>query len=112
MEREEQEGHPAIGLVPAELVAVHEAEGIAACWMDIASNMRVKFAVPMESLSHLELSPGDDFLWDVDNKRALRSFRAALDSPVREQMGKSLDELNKRFHEDLKHRKTGLENES
>jgi hypothetical protein len=91
---------------------VHEVRADdAVCWLEIAPGTLVKFAVPLPLLRHLNPQPGLELLWFPGNEREAPRFWKPQPEPPDPTLLKEFEELSRRFHEDLKHRKRRSPNE-
>lgn len=65
------------------------------CWSDLDEIFRLKFSVPLDKISHLSLSMGDEFEWDSDNQIA--SLVAVNEINDRQKIKEFIDELSKEY---------------
>ena len=89
------------GTIPAEFISVIGNQ--AACWMEVFPGVRVRVGVPVEQFydflqAPLELSPGDEFMWDIYNACGVAQPQPESDSTELKRLCKSLDDLKKEFH--------------
>lgn len=82
-----------------------------ACWVEVADGLMVRALLPGEAVDKIKLSPDETFLWDAGKKEAVEIVPTPEEVEEWERIGKEIEELNREYHEDLKHRETGLEDE-
>jgi hypothetical protein len=82
---------------------VHEVRQTdAVCWLEIAAGIRVKFAVPLDLLRHLDPQPGLEVLWSPGKERELPTFHKRIPEPPDPELLREVEELNRQFREKLK----------
>jgi hypothetical protein len=98
------------GEAPAALSGtVHEVRADdAVCWLEVGPGTLVKFAVPLPLLRHLDPQPGLELLWSPGNAGVAPTFWKRHPEPPDRNLQRAFEELSRRFHEDLKHRKQRL----
>src|SRR5262249_38400491 len=88
---------------------VHEVRADdAICWLEIGDGVRVKFSVPLPVLAHLEPQPGLELLWSPGKEGESPKFWKREPEPPNAELLAEFEELSRRFHDDLKHRKPRL----
>lgn len=75
------------------------------CWLEVAPGTRVKFAVPIALLRHLAPQPGLELCWSPGTGSDDPTFWKRQPEPPDPALLREFDDLTRRFHEDLKHRK-------
>lgn len=89
---------------------IRAAGDMCECWIDVAEGFRVRANIAGRSLRGLELSEGDEFLWSPETETAMLKPEET-DTDERRELQEEITELQREFHEELKHLDTGLSRE-
>jgi hypothetical protein len=82
---------------------VHEVEASdAVCWLEVGSGVRVKFAVPLPLLRHLNPRPGLELLWSPGKDGGDPEFWERPPETPDPNLIQEVKKLNHRFREGLK----------
>jgi hypothetical protein len=87
-------------ILPGTVHEVREADAL--CWLEVSPGVRVKFAVPLSLLQHVDPQPGLELLWSPGKEGESPAFWRREPEPPDPGMIREVKELNQRFRDSLK----------
>jgi hypothetical protein len=100
------------GRTPLSGQIVQMGEKDALCWLEVQPGVRVKFQIPLDLLQHLHPEVGKQFLWSPGTNEYPEQFCERVPPPPDPELLREFDELSRRYHQDLKHRKQWIKGDT